>query len=73
MFPTHFAGALSRAEDPGQERNRSHLRAIDESESVTNRHLDPAEPNRQPLKVARLAFAGGSTSLSADFGAACCA
>jgi hypothetical protein len=73
MFPFTLAGALVRAEDPGTDRNRTHLRALSESRAVTTGHLDPAEPTRQPFKVARLAFAGGSTSLSADFGAACCA
>jgi hypothetical protein len=70
MYPLHLAGALSRAEDPRETLNRAHLLALRE---VTDAERELIEPVRPSARIERIAFAGGSTSLSADFGAATCA
>ena len=70
MFSMHLAGALVRAEDPRETRNRSHLLALREASDADRRPMEPVRPS---IQFQRIAFAGGSTSLSADFGAACCA
>ena len=70
MYPMHLAGALSRAEDPREARNRTHLLALREVSDADRRSIEPVRPS---IQFQRIAFAGGSTSLSADFGAACCA
>ena len=70
MYPLHLAGALSRAEEPREARNRNHLLAMREAHDADRQAIEPFRPS---TLIPRIAFAGGSTSLSADFGAACCA
>ena len=70
MFSMHLAGALVRAEDPRETLNRTHLIALRDASAADRGSIEPARPTFQ---VERIAFAGGSMSLSADFGAACCA
>lgn len=69
MYSLHFAGALLRAEDPREVRNRDHLRVL--REAVAG-HRSPIEPVRRSARVERLAFAGGSLTRSTDFGPVCC-
>ena len=67
MYPLHLAGALTRAEDAREARNRSHVLALRDARDADRRSAEPIHP---PIAIRRVVFAGGSTSLSADFGAA---
>ena len=52
MYPLHFAGALMRAEDPREARNRAHLLAIREARDAARRSIEPVQP---PIQIERIA------------------
>ena len=66
MYSLHLAGALVRAEDPREARNRAHLLAIREARYAERRSVQPLRPS---IQIQRIAVGGGSTSLSTDFDA----
>ena len=74
MLP-HFFGSRAEREDPSEVRDRTHLIALHEARIASDYRESLAAEAARPVvarqATSRVAFAGGSTSLSADFGLCC--